>query len=456
MTKKQISISTVALSVAAVGVAFVVACTEDNTLVSGPHGSSSIVPSRESSDSVYSEERPFWNLAQDLPSSAGFFIDAGTGNVVVSFTKPSEGEAARSQLRSRLDWVLALARAKNPRPDVIVRPVQYTFLQLRRWRDLMNHAVFQPGVAWLGPDWIKNRVVFGITPGTDPGPIRALARKLDIPQDAIDFEASGPYKPQSSLRDSIRPIAGGTQLAYLDKTDNTVYDCTLGFPALWNGERAFVTAQHCSSYEDIIDSTQEYQPKWPVTHADSMNISPIGFKVADYKEACPDTIPETVCSNADAAIWKFTLDTTPSNWLLGRIARPTYGCSPGPCSPVNFQIGSYFTINATQASVPLGALVSMVGRTDGWTQDYVTKLCQTVNITANTGATRALECQDFASYGSGDGDSGAPILMNIGLPSDSTVTLAGIHSGRTARGKDYAIFSPWSGIAKDYPGLIVH
>ncbi len=453
MKTKRATLTTVALTAAAVGIAFVSACTEENTTVSGPHAGRSINFSAEPSDSVAPEERPFWHLAQDLPSSAGFFIDTATGNVVALFTNLQQGETAIPRLRSRLSWVLSFARARNPRPDIVVRQVQYTFLQLKKWRDLMTQAVFYPGVNWLGPDWIKNRVVFGISPGTDPGPIRAVARNLGVPEEAVQFEVSGPVVAQSSLTDSVRPIAGGTQVAFLDKNVDLVKNCTLGFPALWNGERAFVTASHCSTNAFAIDSTPEYQPKFPTTHADSMNISPIGFKVADYQEACPSGFKtQTLCSNADAVIWKFTLDTAPSNWVLGHIARPTYGCSPGPCSPPNLQIGSYFKVNATQDSIPLGALVSMIGITSGWRQAYVQKINQIVILDA----TRGLVGMVFASYGSGGGDSGAPILMNINPLPDSTVTLAGIHWGVTTRGMHYAVFSPWSGIAQDYPGLSVY
>jgi len=310
----------------------------------------------------------------------------------------------------------------------------------------MNQALFYPGVAWLDLDEIKNRVVFGIGPGIDPERIRGLARSQGVPEEAVDFEVDGPYMRQASLRDSIRPIAGATQVAYLDIVKDSVFDCTLGFPAVWNGQRAYVSASHCSTNQFTVDSTRQYQPKWPVTHADSMNISPIGIKVADSTDPCPPKVHASVCSTTDVAVWKFTLDS--SQWVLGRIARPTFGCSPGPCSPPNLQIGSYFTVTATQDNIPVDALVSMIGRTSGWSQAYVQKGCINVPINADS----VLVCQVAANYGDGDGDSGAPILMNIGLPSDSTVTVAGVHSGDTPR---YSIFTPWSAIAAKY-NLSVH
>jgi hypothetical protein len=100
---------------------------------------------------VYPEERPFWNLAQTVPGSAGFFIDTASGNVVVSLTDLGQAEAAKGALRSKLAQELARARASHPHADVVSRRVAYTFLQLKAWRDRLNSEVFTiPGVV-AGP-----------------------------------------------------------------------------------------------------------------------------------------------------------------------------------------------------------------------------------------------------------------------------------------------------------------
>lgn len=63
--------------------------------------------------------------------------------------------------------------------------------------------------------------------------------------------------------------------------------------------------------------------------------------------------------------------------------------------------------------------------------------------------------QAFSDYAQDDGDSGAPVLLDILGGTDTTVTLGGIHVGRTPDGV-YAVFSPWSGIVQMYPGLRVN
>jgi hypothetical protein len=401
-------------------------------------------PSGEQAASVYPEERPFWNLSQTVPGSAGFFIDTASGNVVVSLTDLRQAEAAKGALRSDLAQELAHARASHPHADVVSRRVAYTFLQLKAWRDRLNSEVFTiPGVVWLDLDELKNRVVVGLRRGVPPDAARSLARDLGVPYAAIDFEVDGPLVFEAGLTDQIRPIAGGTKIETL--VAGSAVDCSLGFPALWKGMRAFVTASHCSRTTFAVDSTKQYQPTAPVTHTDSVTLTAIGFEVADYSEACPPKVG-TACAWADAAVYQFT--GAASQWVLGRVARPTYGCFPGPCSPLNLQIGGYFAIAGTDSSILVGDLVNMIGMATGWNQAYVQKSC--VNVKLATGL--VAECQDFANYGNGAGDSGAPVLLNVPALPNTTVVLGGIHSGQTGQ---YAVFSPWSGVARDYPGLVV-
>jgi hypothetical protein len=436
--------SVLTFAAAVVGLPFLGACTDQSAPPSGPRRELVGAFSLQGSNFVYPEEFPFWNLAQTVPSSAGFFLDPVSADVIVTVTNPSEGDAAKALLRSWLAGRLARARIKNPRADVVVRQASYTFLQLREWRDRMNQALTIPGVDWLDLDEVKNRVVLGIDPGVDPHTVRTLARQLGVPEQAVDFEVDGPVVPQALLTDSIRPIAGATKIAY-DSAGST-FACTLGFPARLNGTRAFVTASHCSSKEFMVDSTHQYQPRRPLTHADSMSISPIGFEVADYApQTCPPGVSGS-CVWADAAVYQYTADST--QWILGRIARPTYGCYPGPCSPVNLQIGAYFAVTRTDSSILVNDLVSHIGIGTGWDQHLVSATC--VNHTLNG---IVVLCQDHATYGNGAGDSGGPVLFNINVLPDTTVVLGGVHWGATRK---YGVFSPWSGIATEYPGLVVH
>lgn len=436
-------------NLAAIGIVLFGACREGNAPPGGLQADRVRSPSGQPGDPVYAEERPFWNLAQTFPSTAGFFLDPVTSDIVVSLTDLRDAEPVKAMLRSSLAARLARIRKRNPRADVVVRQATHTFLQLKQWRDGMNRALSIPGIDWLDLDEARNRVVLGVDPGTDLRPIRQLARDLGVPEEAVTFEVDGPAVPRLALTDSVRPIAGGTEIQS-DSLHIIRKTCSLGFPALWNGRRGFVTASHCSVKKFALDSTQQYQPTLPLTHADSMTHSPIGFEVADYApQPCPPTVKAPGCVYADAAVYQYTGDTT--LWYLGHIARPTYGCAPGPCSPPNLQIGGSFHISATDSNIMQNDLVSLIGEASGWDQNYVvSKSC--VNLTdKKTGY--VLLCQEYANFGNADGDSGGPVLLNIFAPPDSNVTLGGVFWGATPNN---AIFSPWSGVVYEYPFLTVN
>jgi hypothetical protein len=68
------------------------------------------------------------------------------------------------------------------------------------------------------------------------------------------------------------------------------------------------------------------------------------------------------------------------------------------------------------------------------------------------GTSYVVLCQQHASFGGGSGDSGGPVLLSIYPQPDSNVTLGGIYWAQTQK---YGVFSSWSGIATDYPGIVV-
>ena len=395
---------------------------------------------------VFPEERPFFELAQAVPTSAGFFIDTATGNVIVSLTNLKDAARAKGLLRSSLATQLARIRVQRPSADVVARQAQYNFLQLMAWRDQMRAVLGTPGVDWLDLDEVRNQVVVGVDPGASLKIVRQTARSIGMPEPALGIEVDGPVRNLALLTDSIRPIAGGTQIEQHFGT--VVTTCTLGFPAMRNGKQLFVTASHCTPTRGAVDSIRFYQPVVPLNHADSLTHKPIGVEIADTTVTCPPHVNGT-CSDADASLFLY-IDSS-NTFVLGRVARPTFGCFPGPCSPVNLTIGSYFQITATvDTGIMVGALVSHIGVTTGWDQHFVTKSC--ADVVSSVSGIRYL-CQDEADFADSEGDSGGPVLLNINSLPDSTVTLGGVLWGSSPK---FRTFSPWSQVKLNFPGLTVH
>lgn len=391
---------------------------------------------------VYAEERRAIELARNTPELAGFYFDT-TANVIVLLKGVATSMSARNLLLPMFGKELSRGRRRNPAADVIVRTADYSFLELKGWRDrLMNADILTtPGVVWLDLDEFQNRVVLGMDVGADPGAPRAMAQRLGIPSKALEFEMTGPYVPQQTLRDEFRPIQGGIQIQRVSGASRI--GCTLGFTAQWNTQQVFLTAGHCSPNPTETDSVAQFQPLAPLTHADSLTTSPIGREILQNSTPCGTRR----CSYSDAAIYGLIPTAV---WGLGRVAHPASGCFPGPCTPPVLTLGPqpYWVIDTTHESFVVGELVSQIGSATGWSQGSVQRTC--VNVTPTSGV--QYNCQMFASYGSNDGDSGAPILLDIQGGADSTVTLGGIHSGRSGNN---AVFSPWSGIVQDYGSLAV-
>ena len=391
---------------------------------------------------VYAEERRAVELAREIPGLAGFYLDTA-GNVVVAIKDRGETKPTQSLLRSKFQRELGRTRVRHPSADVFLQEATYSFLELKEWRDrLMNANILSvPGVVWLDLDEVQNHVVIGLDVGADAVGPRVVAQSLGVPAGAVEVEVTDPYVSQQTLRDEFRPVLGGIQIQRVSGTSRVA--CTLGFTAMRNNEQVFLTAGHCSPNVTATDNVAQFQPLAPLTHADSVTMSPIGRETLQFSEPCGSRR----CSYSDAAV--YGLIPSPA-WGLGRIAQPVSGCFPGPCNPPVLNIGPspYWVIDTTYQGFVVNDLVSKIGSATGWSQGSVSRTC--VDVSPSSSVT--YRCQMFATYGADDGDSGAPILLDIQGGADSTVTLGGIHSGRSGSNR---VFSPWSGIVQDYGSLSV-
>lgn len=430
----------------ATGALILAACPEARTPFEGKTPTGQSADFDVSGGSGYAEERPHHNLARRVPSLGGFFFDTATGNLVVNLTDLSQAGAVKGLLRSMLARELAETRRRHPQADVVVRQGTYTFLQLKAWRDRLVPGILDvSGVVWVDLDEANNRIVIGLdqeTAATDPAPVREVARSLGVPEEAVDFESSGPFVPQRTINDAIRPIVGGLQIDA--RPEATAGPCTLGFTAVWRGKKTFVTASHCSKVWLAPDSTAQYQPtKTPGGAA-------IGYEVADTSWPCG----RDRCSYADASVYSVPDGADSTEWVLGRLARARLGCL-GDCyppDPAYKEISPnhpYFYIDGTQSAWVTGDLVDMIGEESGLLQGFVVRTC----IVFSPGGTRfRFECQHQADYVSHEGDSGAPVFYDWNLLPDSTIWLGGIHVGIM---QNKSVFSPWSGIVQNYPDLKV-
>lgn len=275
------------------------------------------------------------------------------------------------------------------------------------------------GVVFTDADETRGRFVVGVlNPGLDNA-VRRRLQALGVSPLFVDIVVSEPIFELASLRDQVRPLAGGLQIRF------DGFLCTYGFNAnlVVDGTRGFVVNSHCTTKESQVDGTLYYQPL-NQTAAEFIGTEILDPPFFQRTNGCPRG---KLCRYSDAAYVE--LDAG-ADATLGALAKTT-GPNNGSLDIAgNFTIVSEATTNATVNDV-----LNKVGRTTGWTQGTVTNTC----VNTGVSGTRIVRlCQDFVSAGVGPGDSGSPVFK---IDSGDNVQLSGILWGGNQSGTLF-VYSP--------------
>lgn len=363
-------------------------------------------------------------LARGVPGFGGFFLDA-RGRPTVYLTDARQRNAAGQALSPFLSS-RGLGSA-----ELQVRRADFAYDQLDRWfRHASPAALKVPGAVFADLDEAANRLRIGVKPGPAAAQVRAALDRLGIPASAVLIQETAPISQVRTLRQKFRPVVGGVQI------DIILGICSMGFNALANAQRSFVTASHCTWIQGGNEGTIFMQPVF----FDLTGDPTIGTEVADPVYGPRDGCPAgRACRFSDAARAVYATRATSS---LGLIARTT-----GPNNRSITEAGSFrVTGEQTSPTFVVGDLAQKVGRTTGWTQAAITSTCVDVDV---DGTNITQLCQTLASAPGvvvGAGDSGSPVFLYDGNPTFD-VTLGGILWGGTADGTLFA-FSPLSNIQR--------
>lgn len=394
----------------------------------------------------FASERVFVELARQVPTFGGFFVDSN-GDLVAYLTDPAHENALRPLMQPVLQAAIA-NRATAEGARIMVRPARYAFPQLRLWRDRLTDSVLStPGITFLDLNERENRVVIGIH---DNGARFALERvilALGVPQEAVVLRPAGRNVQDSgeTLRDLVRPVIGGLQNNFVTSSGQVpTVPCTISFNADWNGHRVWLTNSHCTEHERAVTtSTQYYQPAW----------SPAGFigtEAHDPQGQPCGSLWSKRCRYSDAAILYHSGGAANS---LGRIARtvgpPSFGFYGWGGSVEIDPDASSFRIIRDDEEVSFNWFTEKVGRTSGWTSGQVVYTC--VHIPHYERSDWMLLCQHGADYARGGGDSGSPVFSRVNTQSEE-VRLFGIHWGANTE-LEVAWFSPMSGVKYDHGSM---
>ncbi len=399
-----------------VAVGFMVACGEFTG--SSPEGPS-LAQQAADVEVALSQEGDYdaWLLqvAKRVPGFAGVYLD-GDGNLEIALTDLSRESLARQ----------AIAPLRADRPgigDGRAVLVEFNFEELATWRDRVVGGIDNlDGLVFLDVNEGLNRLVLGVTTPEKGLSITRELASLGIPESATIVTAVGVLQSQShTLNSHLDTAQGGLQVFR-----TLIDDCTLGFNGIYQGQRIFTTASHCSSTLAGFDPVDRWgQPTLAY---------PIGYEYADpfwrYYPACPGWFR---CRESDVTLGRYDPGVDAE---VGVIARPIGEGSRviDHSQPKYFVTGGWWWPQQGQG-------VRMIGQTSGQQTGDITNTCVLVPESSNW-----FTCQYLADYESRGGDSGAPILI---LAADSShVEIAGTHKGETTT--SLAVFSPWQGIQGDF------
>lgn len=420
-----------------------VACT-DRPVPSAPAALSTAV----SLSQVAAEETPDQlAVAQAVPGFGGYFIDE-TGAPTVYLTDVSrraEAEAALAGFLASFGWT---AR------DLQVRQADYDYLQLDAWyRQAMPRAMAVAGAVSADLDESRNRLRFGGVDANALASIAGVVADAGVPAAATVVQLRAPVVQVATLRDQVRPLSGGLQINFFPVDASTVsLLCTLGFNALKDGVRSFVTNSHCSNVQGGTETpTQYYQnlrrqgsltggySHYPGTDSSAY----IGLEAEDpHYWISLDCPPGRTCRYSDASRAAYADGL---EFRLGRISR-TAQMNPVTDTITIDAANPEFQVASEQPLPVMGQVLHKVGRTTGWTAGQVVATCETINITASQ-ITQL--CQSLVAAYVAGGDSGSPVF---GLNTDGTTFLAGILWGSSTdliTNEVQFIFSPLANVERE-------
>jgi hypothetical protein len=410
----------------------------------------------------------FANIADDIAGFGGLYFDErGIPNVYMAPGPdgPMDPGALAVQLNVRLRE--AGLEGNIVAADLVIRPGAYDFRQLARFHRDVVPVLAVPGVVFTDADETTNRIVIGVEEGTPEEAIQDAIRDLGVPIEAVSivvtepvvpFQAAVSLAPLASnignlptLRDEIRPIAGGLQIwRFIPPGQASI--CTLGFnaaaPTVSQGRMMF-TNSHCTAVRGQVTGTEwnQKQLAFPLDPVAVEIEDPPFFTNADN----PDCPVGRNCRYSDAAAGEYLVPN--ADVAFPRIMAPFAGSLVVPASQRTFRVAE----EATQRAV-IGQGLMKVGRTSGLTGAAVIATCQNTNV-AGAGSMTML-CQERVAIDAIGGDSGSPVVEAIDdrpfmdVAPNQRVRLHGLLWGGSA---NTYVFSSMINIRMDFPGpWVVH
>lgn len=364
-------------------------------------------------------DHDFLEMEREVPGFGGFFYDEQDRLNV--FLKDTEGPEA--------------AAFRGVEPGVVIRRGDYGFAELAAWRKELRQVLSLPGVVSLDVDEATNRIRIGMdsrarTKSLDRDRLERELLFKNAPREAVVVEEAEPIRPMVNLRDQVRPIAGGFEVANFKA-------CTLGFNVFREGVFGFVTNSHCTSRQGGVEGTRFYQ-NYLASGGDF-----VGVEVADPDYFTGGECPAgRRCRFSDSSFIRYDAANLGD---YGKLARTVSRGGANGSLEVPAKTPR-FIINGRATSVQ-GKPLNKIGRTTGWTFGNVIATCVDVNVAATDFSQL---CQDVVQAGVNSGDSGSPVFS---WTKGNNVKLVGILWGGNTT---VFVLSPLANVERELGALEIH
>lgn len=389
----------------------------------------------------------FVSLNREVPGFGGMFIEPDEAVLYVYLKDLGRSQGISTAFERRFGP--SLLRQRVGREGTVKEltlkflPAEFDAEELFGWKNSLYGVWREYGMEMLDLDERNNRVHVGVATQAMVNPVLEHASELGIPDGAVFVEVmsraipmSGPALTGSSatVNETVR---GGIKVVNLFSTFSPTGECTLGFNAIRNGVRGFVTASHCTSKVFALDAPME---------EDLFNSA--GALIGkEYVDPLPIVeIPPS--RNTDAAFIRL-MNSTTNPWELGTLFLGSGEPVTEIFSREDMQIGEHWW--EFSHPIMIGASIEKYGISTGLTTGVQNETCLIMNGGDPT-ETFVVRCLSKVVGPVLAGDSGGPVFQRSSWPAQGGVNIAGITSIGFAPQNVY-FYSPVGEIVKELGAL---
>jgi hypothetical protein len=246
-------------------------------------------------------------------------------DVVVAPSTPTPGVVVAPPAPT--PGVVIVPSAPTPGSVVVTLPTDPIVVPalgvLEEYKTSMRDVLTLNNVAFLDADETCNCIVVGITDQSAAASVENFAKNVGVPSTSLKTVLTRPLVAFPSLIEGIRPIKGGLRI---ENEDNMF--CTMTGTVFHKGQNAkgLPTNSHCTRAQGAYDGIEFFQAGGALFSSDFVAREVIDPLMKGSLPGCPTG---RLCRHSDAAFAQFDTSTV---GIVGKIARPSSLCTPGPCT----------------------------------------------------------------------------------------------------------------------------